>query len=105
MFTYKRLFWLLFVCSIMLSIYQCSDRDNLEFDIVLKDMRLSTIEHENRVVGELASRRLYKFQGTKAYLSNNYYASDGVITNGDTIFLERTYLLFKNDSLVKIDLK
>nr|WP_321245270.1 hypothetical protein [uncultured Psychroserpens sp.] len=105
MFTYKRLFWLLLVSSIALSLYQYNDRDLLELDITIRDMRLSTSEHENRVIGELATRRLYTFQETENFLSNNYYASDGVVTDGDTIFLERTYLLFKNDSLVKIDLK
>ena len=101
-FTYKLGFWILFILSLMLAIYQFGKTTSLEVDLAFRKMHMSFLKSDSQAIGELTTNRLYNKKAIKDFLNKNYYTSDGVRSEGDTLFLDSSYLLFEGDSLTSI---
>ncbi|WP_179347882.1 hypothetical protein [Winogradskyella pacifica] len=99
--TYKKSFWILFVFSIVLAIYQYGKTNSLEVELAFKKINFVFLKSDTHVIGEIASKRLYDKNEIESFLNLNH-AHIRVDKKGDTLFLDNTFLIFKNDSLISI---
>ena len=98
--TYKKSFWILFVFSIVLAIYQFGKSNSLEVELAFKKINFVFLKSDTHVIGEIASKRLYDKNEIESFLNLNH--AHTVDKKGDTLFLDNTFLIFKNDSLISI---
>ena len=101
-FNYKVGFWLLLVLSFLLAIYQYLIITDLEIDLAIAQFSASSIKNDSRTIGELMTNGIHDKEAIKNYLDVNYAPSDGIRAQGDTLFLDSSYLVFKQDSLISI---
>jgi len=100
----KELFWAALTTILLaLLVYHFITVESLKLNVFSKNWEISDLETDNYIVGEIASKRIYKRSEIDTFLIKNYYPSDGYEHNGDTIFLFRTYIVFDKDSLVKFE--
>lgn len=100
--TYKKSFWFLLIFSLILAIYQFGKITSLKVDLAFKNINLSFLKSDAAAISKLTTKRIYSKNVIEDFLNKNYYTSDGVKKRGDTLFLDKSFLLFKNDSLISI---
>ncbi|MFD0963255.1 hypothetical protein [Pseudofulvibacter geojedonensis] len=85
-------------------VYHFIKVESFKLDVSFKRWDIMYLESDIGTIGEITSKRMFKRSEIDTFLINNYYPSDGDYDiNGDTIFLNRSYLVFNKDSLIKFE--
>ena len=100
---YKLLFWILFSLTIGMLIYFWVNKMSLEVDLSIREWHIDYLESDIYTIDAII-----KSNGSEKKIDsilNEYLVSDYYTKVGDTTFLNRAFIVLKNDSITRIGVK
>jgi len=101
---YKTLFWIAFSLIIILICFCYLLKEDYESEITFKQWEINDLREDVRIIDDITFNT-NKSKNQIDSILEKYIISDNFRRNGDTIFLNRSYLILKNDTLNNIGIK
>lgn len=104
--TYKYLFWITLILFIIFTGYSYVKKIEYEIDSSLKDWQITDYRRDINIIDKIVFETDHtKYQIDSILKDFNSYDEDVDFfkIKKNTVFLENTYLIFKNDSLISIE--
>jgi hypothetical protein len=101
---YKTLFWIAFSLIIILTYFFYLFKDYYETEIYFKKLKITDLKEDIRIINEVT----FKTNKSKYQIDSileKYVISDNFKRNGDTIYLNNSFLIVNNDTLNSIGVK
>ena len=101
---YKILFWITFSLIIIISSFCYLLKEYYEMEIAFMEWQINDLREDIRIIDDVTFNT-NKSKNQIDSILNKYIISDNFKRNGDTIYLNNSHLIFKNDTLNSIGVK